>query len=141
MRIRLPALGSSPLCSSLWPGRGFWSQIAQILVGPVRENSLGARCCVPAWVANAMPSYSKLTKYSTSRFAACCYLQGRGIIVSSSDQSGAHRHCVKNATDRLKIGRQMEARGKGAKGEACQLCRRLKTYRKSGNKQKETLTL
>lgn len=74
---------------------------------------------MPAWVANTMPSHSELTIYNRSCFTARCYLQGRvAIIVSSSDQSGAHRHCVKNATDRLKIGRQIEARGKGAKGKA-----------------------
>ena len=94
---------------------------------PGRE---GWRCCVPARVANAMPSYSKLTKYNTFCFTAHRYLQGCLVIVSGSKQSSAHRHCAKNATDRLKIGRQMEAQGKGAKGEACQLCERLKTYRK-----------
>lgn len=65
---------------------------------------------MPAWVANMMPNHIKLTIYNRSCFTACCYLQGRvAIIASSSDQNGTHRHCVKNATDRLKIGRQIEA--------------------------------
>lgn len=92
---------------------------------------------MPIWVANVMPSYNKLNEYNTSHFTTCCYLQGHAIVVSSA-RSGAYRHRVKNATNRPKIGRQRQALEKGANSEVCQLCRRLKTYRKTGNKGKQS---
>lgn len=84
---------------------------------------------MPAQVANAMPSYSKLTNATHLASPHAVTFKFHVVVISGSKQSSAHRHHVKNATDRLKIGRQMEARGKRAKAaEAYQLCRRLKTY-------------
>lgn len=70
---------------------------------------------MPAWVTNAMPSYSKLPKHNTSGFAARCYLQGRVVVIGSSDQSGAQasrEECYRRAKNRETNGSVRE-KGKG----------------------------
>lgn len=86
------------------------SQIAQILVGTVREDSLGMRggdvLCLPGLQTRCPATASYL---NTTHLALLHAATFKVVSLSSAALIKAvHRHHVKNATDGLKIGRQME---------------------------------